>query len=348
MVMVLKHNLYIPYVILVLFLILSFVVIKPFVLAILFGALLAYVFHFFYRWLVAKLKNKTVSALLVCILVFLLFVVPSIFFVQTLVKEAYALYVLGKAQLSSGLFEQCHHSFCVSLREFAQIPEVNFQIQTALQEATTFVVTKGTSFLLQLPRFLINLFIVFFTMFYFLRDGEQFLHRLNYYLHMGQEKYSLVLQRLKEITHGLVYGYLLVALIQGAVGTLGFLLFGVPSPFFWGMVMALLALIPYLGTGFVWVPATIFLFLEGMVQDSQWLMIKGVGLFVYGLIIISGIDNILKPRLMGGRANIHPVIIILGIFGGLLFFGPLGVFVGPLLLSLTTVFIDIYVLKKHA
>lgn len=324
---------------------LSLYIIRSFLLAIFVGALLAYIVYPVYLWLLKKVKNKTASALLICVLVFLLLVIPSIFFVENVITESYFIFVTAKQRLASGLFENCHNSFCQSLKAFGHEPNVAFHVQEAIKTATNWVIERGSSLLFGLPKVLLNLFIVFFTFFYFLKDGEFLLNRLNHYLSMHQEKYNIVLRRLKEIIHGVVYGYLLIALIQGALGGLGFFFFGVSSPLFWGAVMALLALIPYLGTGIVWVPASIIMFLDGMFQDSQWLMIKAVGLFLYCLVFVSTLDNVLRPKLIGQKAKIHPVVIMLGIFGGLFVFGPLGVIVGPLLLSLTTVFIDVYILE---
>ena len=111
-------------------------------------------------------------------------------------------------------------------------------------------------------------------------------------------------------------------------------------------MMALFALIPVLGTGFIWVPAALIIFFDGLAQNSNFLIFKGAGLFLYGLLIVSSIDNILRPKLIGERAGIHPLIILLGVFGGLLLFGPLGVIIGPLVISITTVIAEIYLSKK--
>jgi len=330
---------------LLLLLVLSLYIIRSFLLAIFVGALLAYMVYPVYLWLLKKIKNKTTSSLLICILVFLLFVIPSIFLVENVITQSYFIFVMAKQRLAGGLFENCHNSFCESLKAFGHDPTISYHVQDAIKTATNWVIERGSTILFGLPRVLLNLFIVFFTLFYFLKDGEFLLHRLNHYLSMHQEKYNIVLRRLKEIIHGVVYGYLLIAIIQGTLGGIAFFLFGVSSPLFWGAVMALLALIPYLGTGIVWVPASVIMFLNGMFQDSQFMMVKAIGLFFFCLLFVSTLDNVLRPKLIGQKAKIHPVVIMLGIFGGMFVFGPLGVIVGPLLLSLTTVFIDVYVLE---
>ena len=179
-------------------------------------------------------------------------------------------------------------------------------------------------------------------MFYFLKDGKQLFHKIVPYLGTEKVQYTHILTRLKEIINGVVYGYLLVALIQGALGALGFFIFGISSPLLWGLVMAILSLIPFVGTGVVWVPASVFILLDGMFSDSNWLIFKGIALFIYGLVFIASSDNILRPKLMGDKAKIHPAIVMLGIFGGVFVLGPLGVILGPLILSLTFVVVKTF------
>ena len=178
-------------------------------------------------------------------------------------------------------------------------------------------------------------------MFYSLKDGGAMVEKLEGYIgsHPGV---SYLKSRLREILRGVVLGYLMVALIQGVLGGLTFFLFGIPSPFFWGVVMAFLALIPYLGTGLVWIPASAIFFLNGIFQNSNVLILKGISLFLVGLVVISGIDNLLRPKLMGRKAKIHPLVILLGLLGGVFFFGPAGVIIGPLVLSLLILAVEFY------
>jgi len=184
-------------------------------------------------------------------------------------------------------------------------------------------------------------------MFYFLKDSESLLKKTRKLFSKHKKKYDLILDRLKEITHGIVFGYFFVAIIQGTLGALGFFLFGIHSPIFWGLVMAFLALIPYLGTGIIWIPASLILILDGIFQNSNSTLFRGIGLLIYSFVFVASLDNFLKPIMIGDKAKVHPAIVMLGIFGGLFMFGPLGVFIGPLVLSLTIVLIDAYFSIKN-
>lgn len=319
---------------------------KPILLAVLMGALLAYIFSPLYEKVLNRVKKPTFAALLVSLFVFLIIFIPSIFFLKTIIQETYVLYLVGKQRLAIGLFQNCVNQFCQVVKDLSQDPNFNSQIQGMLKSITNWVVEKGSEFLISLPKLFLNLFIALFSFFYLIRDGENIMSRINEFLFMGEKKYAFIIHRLREIIHGLVYGYIIIALLQGALGALGFFAVGISSPIIWGIIMAILALIPSLGTGFVWLPAAVILFLDGIFQNSNVLIFKAVGLFLYSLFIVAGIDNILKPKLIGERAKVHPLLIMIGVFGGIFLFGPLGVIVGPLILALTSVFIEAYLVKK--
>lgn len=336
---------YVPVGFLFLLVLLSFFVLKPFLTSILMGALLAYMTYPMYIYLLSKVKSKTVSGLLVCTLVLLVFLVPGIFLVKTLVQESYVIFLLGKQKLATGIFASCENTFCGSLEAFANDPSVNFQVQEVLKAVTNWVIEKGSGFLLTVPGIILHLFVIFFTMFYFLRDGKKFSYYLSQFFSSSREKYDHITTRLKEVINGVIFGYLVVAFVQGTLGAFGFFLFGVSSPIFWGVVMALLALLPLIGTGFVWGPISIFMILDGVFKNSNSLIAQGVGLLIYSAIFVAGVDNLLRPKLMGDRAKVHPVLILLGTFGGLFFFGAVGVILGPLILALTVIMTEVFLEK---
>jgi predicted PurR-regulated permease PerM len=124
-------------------------------------------------------------------------------------------------------------------------------------------------------------------------------------------------------------------MLQGALGTLGLLIFGVPKWLFWGAIMMLTAFIPFLGTPIVWIPAVASLLLGGNTA-------RGIGLLIYSATLVMNIDNFLRPKLMSGRTQVHPVLILIGVLGGLKVFGIVGMLVGPLILALLVAFVRFY------
>jgi predicted PurR-regulated permease PerM len=341
-----KYREFAPLALFLILAVVSFLIIKPFLGSIFIGGILAYIFYFAYRWLSQKMPGKTLPALLICIFVLLLILIPGVYFIKALVQESYSLYVIAKQRLSIGIFNNCDNGICSTIRNYIQDPKIAFQIQEGVTLVTNLVVKKGSNFLLSLPRIILNFFVIFFTMFYFLKDGPRLIRLSNKIFGMDEHRHTFIVRRLRQVLHGTIHGYLIVAIIQGILGGLGFWLFGVPSPIFWGFIMSFLAIIPFLGTGLIWAPASLFMILDGVFQDSTSTIIKGVGLLAYGLIIVSSSDNILRPKLMGDKAKVHPGIILLGTLGGVFFFGIIGVIAGPLILSFTSILIDSYLFRS--
>lgn len=146
---------------------------------------------------------------------------------------------------------------------------------------------------------------------------------------------KMIFGKLERAIDSVVKGKLLIALIQGALTAFGFLMFGVPNAALWGMVAAVSALIPAIGTALVIAPAVAFLFLNGAVGGA-------VGLVVWGVGVVSIIDNVLGPKLMGRGLQLHSFVILLSVLGGIAFFGPVGFILGPLTVSLLFALMDIY------
>ena len=336
----------VPIVFFIILIVLSFFIIRKFIPYIFLGVLLAYMFYPVYRFIYGKIKNKTFSALFICTIVLLLLIVPALFFTKVLVEQSYSIYLVLKERISAGLFSSCQHQYCQTIKTISENPGIQFQLQEALKSITNWVIQKGSDVLFSLPSIFLSLFVLFFTLFYALIDGEYLAINLYRYLHIDKSNYDHLLNRSKEIIHGVIFGYFLVALIQGAMGAIGFLIFGIHSAIFWGLVMAFLSIIPFLGTGLVWVPAGLMLVFQGLSQDSNILLFKGIGLLVYSFIFVASIDNLIRPKLMSGKAKVHPAILLLGVLGGIYMFGPFGVIIAPMVLALTTVIIETYFVSK--
>ena len=138
-----------------------------------------------------------------------------------------------------------------------------------------------------------------------------------------------------DTVHATVYGTFAVAAVQGLLGGLMFWWLGLPEPLLWGVVMGLLAVVPVLGAFVIWIPAAIFLALEG----SE---VKAVLLTIWGLVVVGGIDNLLYPMLVGRRLKMHSIVAFVSIIGGLLVLGPSGLILGPVVFTVTRVLLEIW------
>jgi predicted PurR-regulated permease PerM len=126
-----------------------------------------------------------------------------------------------------------------------------------------------------------------------------------------------------------------MAIIQGVVAMIGFTIFGVPQPLLWGLFTVMAALVPNVGTSLSLIPAVIYLLVTGHIG-------AGIGLAVWGMLAVGLIDNLLSPRLIGSRIQLHPLLVLLSVIGGLQFFGFLGFLIGPILLAVFVAMVDIY------
>jgi predicted PurR-regulated permease PerM len=176
---------------------------------------------------------------------------------------------------------------------------------------------------------------MFFGMFYGFREGETFMARIRTLIPLDPTLKDSLFFELRTITQAVLYGQVMTAVIQGSLGGIALLIFGVPNPLFWGAVMIITAFVPVLGTPIIWLPAAIGLMLDGE-------MGRGVGLIIVSATVVTNIDNFIRPRLVSGRTSVHPVLILIGVLGGLHLFGFIGMVVGPLVLAMLVAFVKFY------
>jgi predicted PurR-regulated permease PerM len=181
----------------------------------------------------------------------------------------------------------------------------------------------------------IDVFVILFSMFYFFRDGEQILSQARAFIPLSEEYKDLLISRFSTISSATVKGVLLIALIQSSLGTLTLWVFGVESWLLWGGVMLVFSVIPFVGTGAVMIPAGIINILSGNV----W---QGAAIIVISIFIVSTIDNVLRPRLVGHQAGMHDLMVFFSTIGGLTVFGPSGFIIGPLIAAIFLTVLDIY------
>jgi predicted PurR-regulated permease PerM len=182
---------------------------------------------------------------------------------------------------------------------------------------------------------LFELVLFVMMLFFLLKDGRALRRAVEAISPLSLAQEAAVAEHLSLTVRGVFKAMILVPIVQGVVALPGLVLFGAPSPLFWSVLVFLAALVPILGSALGWVPAVVYLFCYG--ENWQW-----IGMLSWGLLLISTIDNIVKPLILGGAARIHPLTAFLSILGGLLSFGPLGFLIGPVILSLVLSAIRIY------
>jgi len=171
-------------------------------------------------------------------------------------------------------------------------------------------------------------------MFYFLKDGDKIMNYFKELLPFKEEVKNKFITRFKEITTGVIYGSIVVGIVQGIIAGIGYYLFGIEGTFVLTLISIFLSILP-IGSWPVWIPLVLNLMYNG---ESG----RAIGLAFYGFFIISYVDNILKPYIVGNKIKLSPIIAVLGMLGGAMLFGFIGLFIGPIILSYLILFLDFY------
>ncbi|MDO8517597.1 MAG: AI-2E family transporter [Nanoarchaeota archaeon] len=199
-----------------------------------------------------------------------------------------------------------------------------------------------TNFIFSIPFIIAQIFIALVISYFIMNDWENILKKIINLVPMRKKTIKKLVKEFENISHTVIYAQLFVALVQGIIATIGFYIFGAPFPIILGVMVAFCALIPTIGTAMIWVPTSLYLILSGYFSYNHWILGNGIGLFLYGLLIISTIDNILLAKIVHARAKVNQIIVIIGVIGGASMFGIIGIFIGPILLPLLITYFETF------
>lgn len=178
-------------------------------------------------------------------------------------------------------------------------------------------------------------FIYLYCLFFFFKDGETLLHRIFTLVPMPRTEKDAIIGRFVSVTRAMIKNTLMIGAIQGFIGGFTFFLLGLTGPVLWGIMIMFLSAIPNIGAAIIWVPAAVFLFATGKT-------VNGSILFAVGVCLIGTVDYILRPYLIGEKLNIHKILILFGVLGGIALFGLFGIIIGPIIVSVFVTLWDIY------
>jgi len=292
------------------------------------AGILTYTLFPIYQFLSQRTGKPGLSAGLAIILALLVMILPTVYLVSELVDQVSGAYTT----LKTDSLKQVGDYFSSLTNGQVDFQEI---LDAALDQVRQSIVGVAPNILGSISELLLGLFIMFFVMFYGFREGQGFITYLKELLPLETGLKDSLFHQMRTVTQAVLYGQVLTAVIQGALGGLGLLVCGVPNALFWGAIMMITAFLPLLGTPLIWVPAGV-----GLIMDGS--MTRGILLLIYGATIVMNIDNFLRPRLVSGRSNVHPVLILIGVLGGLRVFGFIGMLVGPLVLAILVALIKFY------
>jgi predicted PurR-regulated permease PerM len=318
--------------------VLLFRIVQPFLGPILWAALLAFLLSPIQRRLRTRLRGRRgPAAALITLGVTSLVVVPALVVVALFVGQAADLMKLvedltNRLQLAKpgDLLELPMFRDAVAWTE-QHVPVTAAQIQGGINQAArdllTLLISLGRAAFGEAVGAIVGLALTIFLLFFFLRDGEEISGRLVRLVPMNPARKTQLCTYLAEVTRAVVLGTLLTAIVQGTLVGIAFALAGLSAPVVFGVLASLAALVPMVGSALVWVPAAVWMLIEG-----RW----GAALFLvlWGVLLVSLVDNLVRPYFISGRAQISTLPVFIGVLGGVGAFGAIGVFLGPVVVAL--------------
>ena len=309
-------------------------VLRPFFTAIVGAIVLAVATRHPYNWLASRIKNPSLCATVALILITLAVIIPTFFLAQELGKQAFATvnaFRAGAHQERVTSFIANRPALASSIETFTSSIDVN----NLARSTASYIGGNLAGFLGNSVRIITQLVVMLFLLFFLLRDRELALASLRTLLPLRDDEADELIVRSGETILATALGRLTIAAVQGILAGLAFWVLGVPGVILWAFTLAACAMIPAFGSFLVWGPVAIYLGLTG-----HWG--KAAILAIWGGAIVSTIDNILYPILVGSHMRAHTATILLSILGGIALFGPLGIVLGPLLFTIATTLLDIW------
>lgn len=325
-------------------------ILLPFYGAILWGVIIALVFAPLNQWLLPRVRQqRTTAALLTLLIVLVIVVLPMAAVAAALASEAAVVYArlesgeLNPALYFRGVFDALPSWVTAVLDRFGLVSFNTLQrrLTAALTQGTQFIATQTFSVGQNAFDFFASFFITLYLAFFLVRDGQTRLQPVWQTLPLAEPDKAHLLQTFVTTVRATVKGNLLVAIIQGALGGLAFWALGVSGALLWAVLMAFMSLLPAVGAGLVWLPVATWLVLTG----SLW---KGVGLVLYGVLVIGLVDNLLRPILIGRDTRLPDYIVLITTLGGMAVFGLNGFVLGPVIAAMFIAFWQIHVAQHIA
>ncbi len=322
----------------------AFLLLRPIMVPVVLACVAALLAYPVYEKLCRRFKmNESLGSLLILVASILFICVPLV--VGSLYAWSEFLTVYGKAysmahaagfdDLSSS---ELWHDVQAVLRQYhvddqAFLHTVLFPILNTINGTVS---NFFSNFLGGAIHVIVGLFVFLVTFFFLVRDGRKLVSLLERLSPLSEPQTKHVFQTFRFVIEGLLIGNFLTAIAQGAIGGIGFFAFGLPAPVFWGAVMFVASLFPFVGPALVYAPATLFVYVSSGKLPIALLYLA------YNLLVTSSVDNIIKPIVMGKHTDIHPAVMFLALIAGLTLWGPIGIIYGPIIAALLLLAIDFY------
>ena len=315
-------------------LILCALVLRPFFTAIVGATILAVITQHPYDWLTTKVKSRSACAALAVIIIILAIIVPAFFLAQDIGQQAFSAIAALRTHPTQNKitdFIAARPVLAAGIETFTASIDINNAARTSAAYAGGKFATILGDFIHLITELVVMLFILFFLF----RDRAFAIASLRTLLPLREDESSELLDRVGNAIFATALGRLTIAVIQGILAGLAFWVLGVPGVILWASTLTAFAMIPAFGAFVVWVPVALYLGLNG-----HWG--KAALLAVWGSLIVSTIDNLLYPILVGSRLRTHTATILITILGGIALFGVTGVVLGPVIFTIAATLLEIW------
>jgi len=315
-----------------------FKILQPFIGSILWGLLLAFfLFPVNQRLRLALGGRRGAAAIVLTLAVILLLVGPAALLVVAFASQASEL--VGHVQKAAAHYQVARPSDLLRVPILDRVihwiealaPVTAEQVQGWMVDGARgllqMLVSISGSFFVGALGAVVGLAMMLFLLFFFLRDGEVMVQKVLSLIPLDAERKAHLVEHLAAVTRAVVLGALLTAVVQGTLVGIAFALVRLPSPVVFGVLAAVMSLVPLVGASLVWAPAAVVLAVQG-----RW--VAALVLAVWGVAVVTSADNVLRPRLIAGRAQISTLPVLLGLMGGVGAFGPIGMALGPVVVAL--------------
>ncbi|MFC1538688.1 AI-2E family transporter [Candidatus Latescibacterota bacterium] len=299
------------------------------------GCVFAYLFNPVYEYLKKKTGKKSFSAFIIIFIILVLILIPISFIASIVPNQIQSIFREDTVENLRSVLEKIEMiistRFNISISDY-YISDFIPRIISTFQEAIT---AFGPKMIISITSFLLYAFVSIFIMYYLLINSRYVTKVFMDYFPLSYNNSKILLTEMGKNTKSLILGQLLIAVVQGSLGAIGFFICGISGAVLWGFFMAIMSFIPVMGSGIVWVPACIFLFAKAEYYRT-------LGLFLWGSLIISTSDNLIRPKLTSSLGKLHPVTVLLGVFIGLKEWGLIGIVIGPLTISVLLILIKMF------
>lgn len=320
---------------------LCYQIFKPFFSPIAWAIVLAIVFYPLFGFINRYIKWKSVASLVALLLILLIIIGPfsyiSFMIAMELKELPRYLDEGGMEEIKRTIENPYIKAITEKIMKIFNLTEAEFEksIVDSLSRFGKELIDNFTKGVGNIVSVSVNFVFMTFALFFILKDGVYFLKKLSDYLPFTEEQKDRLTSQTRDVIVSTIYGGVAVAIVQGSIGGITFFFLGISSPALWGLAISIVSFIPLIGAFGIWGPMTVYLFIRGDI-------LQGIILALVGTFIISLIDNILKPIIIGGRTKMPVLLIFFSVLGGIQLFGLIGLIMGPLVVAIFISVIDIF------